>query len=355
MRTVDTASFDAERHLLNCANGVLNLKSGKLEAHNASQLFTYCLATEYDASASRDAWLTFLRGSIDGGEEAIGWLQAWLGYGITGETNLDQFLYVHGPARAGKGTFTGTLHALLGRPLAAEISYATLTAKRTEDTQNFDLAPLRPARLLVCEEANAEDALNASILKKMTGGNQISAAFKGKTGFFYEPQFKLIAVSNRPINLDVDDSAAWARVRVAEFPRSHVGTEDFSYRARMRAPEVLRGALAWLVEGAARYYRYGKNGIPTPASVMASTAKAREALDSVGRWLTERAKPDAEAWTANGEAHADYSTWAKDEGIEAKTMASFTLALRAKGFAIGAERWHEGRTQRGIVGFTLKA
>ena len=355
MRTVDTASFDTERHLLNCANGVLDLKSGKLEAHEPSQLFTYCIETPYDASASRDAWLSFLRGSIDGGEEAVTWLQAWLGYGITGETNLDQFLYVHGPTRAGKGTLTTALHALLGRPLAAEISYATLTAKRTEDTQNFDLAPLRPARLLVCEEANPKDALNSALLKKMTGGNLISAAFKGKTGFFYAPQFKLIAVSNRAINMDVDDGAAWARARVVEFPTSHEGEEDFGYRAYISSPAVLRGALAWLVEGAARYYRYGKSGIPTPASVRASTTKARDALDSVGRWLTERAKPEAEAWTANGAAYADYSTWAKDEDVEAKPMASFTHALRAKGFAIGVAKWHENRTQKGISGFTLKA
>jgi len=356
-RTLVEARFDAERHLLNCANGVLNLKSGKLEAHEPSQLFTYCIGTPYDASADREPWLKFLRGSIDGGEEAITWLQAWLGYGITGETNLDQFLYVHGPTRAGKGTFTSALHALLGRPLAAEINYATLTAKRTEDTQNFDLAPLRPARLLICEEANAEDALNSALLKKMTGGNLISAAFKGKTHFYYAPQFKLIAVSNRAINMDVDDGAAWARARVAEFPKSHLAEVDYSYRAYISSPAVLRGAFAWLVDGAKRYYNYGAKGIPTPASVMASTQAARDALDGVGRWLSERTKPDADGWTANGAAYADYASWAADEGIEPKPKGSFPHALRAKGFKVGdgTERWHEGRTQRGIVGLTLKA
>lgn len=354
-RTLVGASFDAERHLLNCANGVLNLKSGKLEAHEPSQLFTYCLATEYDASADREPWLKFLRGSIAGGEEAITWLQAWLGYGITGETNLDQFLYVHGPTRAGKGTFTNALQELLPDPLAKEISHATLTATRKENTDNFDLAPLRAARLLICEEANGREAVNASLLKKMTGGNTLTAAFKHRTPFDFRPQFKLIVVANQRINLDPDDDAAWARARVAEFPKSHLGEVDYSYREYHSSPAVLRGAFAWLVEGAQRYYRYGSKGIPTPASVMASTQASRDALDSVGRWLTERAKPDAEGWTANGAAYADYAAWAKDEDIEAKPLAGFTHALRAKGFAIGVAKWHENRTQKGISGLVLKA
>ena len=354
-RTLVGASFDAERHLLNCANGVLNLKSGKLEAHEPSQLFTYCIPTGYDASADREPWLKFLRGSIAGGEEAITWLQAWLGYGITGETNLDQFLYVHGPTRAGKGTFTNALQELLPDPLAKEISHATLTATRKENTDNFDLAPLRAARLLICEEANGREAVNASLLKKMTGGNTLTAAFKHRTPFDFRPQFKLIVVANQRINLDPDDDAAWARARVAEFPKSHLGEVDYSYREYHSSPAVLRGAFAWLVEGAQRYYRYGKKGIPTPACIMASTQASRDALDGLGRWLAERAKPDAEGWTANGAAYADYAAWAKDEDIEAKPLASFTHALRAKGFAIGVAKWHENRTQKGISGFTLKA
>ena len=358
-RTLVGASFDAERHLLNCANGVLNLKSGKLEAHEPSQLFTYCLATEYDASASRDEVIAFLRGSVKGGnvDEVLTWLQTWLGYCLTGETDLDEFLYIHGPPRAGKGTLAGAMRALLSERLSAEISFSTLISKREGDTDNFDLAPLRAARLLTCEEGNARDYLNAALVKKMTGGNALRTSFKGRDAFQYYPQFKLISVSNFPIRADADDSALWARVRVLEFPFSHVDEVDYGLRERMKRPEALRGWLAWLAEGAKRYYDYRRRnkGIPTPDSVKASTAAARADLDTLGQWLEERTMRKDGAWIPNALAHADYAAWCGKNGAEPKLMKSFTATLRAKGFEVGKLDRHAGEVQRGIVGLALKA
>ena len=358
-RTLVEASFDDERHLLNCANGVLNLKSGKLEAHDASQLFTYCLATEYDASASRDEVLAFLRGSVKGGDvdEVLTWLQTWLGYCLTGETNLDEFLYIHGPPRAGKGTLAGAMRALLSKRLSAEISFSTLTSKRDGDTDNFDLAPLRAARLLTCEEGNARDFLNSALVKKMTGGNALRTSFKGRDAFEYYPQFKLVSVSNFPIRADADDGGLWARVRVLEFPFSHVGEENYNLREHMQRPEALRGWLAWLAEGAKRYYEFKRRnkGIPTPASVMASTAAARADLDTLGQWLEERTIKKADAWIPYDLTHADYAAWCAKNGAEPKLMKSFTATLRTKGFEVGKLDRHAGEVKRGIVGLALKA
>ena len=355
MRTVSDKRFDTERHLLNCANGVLNLKSGKLEAHEPSQLFTYCIPTEYDEHASRDEVLAFLRGSIDGDEELI-WLQTWAGYCLTGETNLDEFLYIHGPTRSGKGTFTGALRALLGHPLSAEIGFSTLTAKREGDTQNFDLAPLRPARLVVCEESNPRDFINSSLVKRLTGGNAIRASFKHRDAMEYDPLFKLINISNYPIRADADDGALWARVRVAEFPHSHAKSEDYNLREHMKRPEALRAWLALYVDGAKRYYEFKRRGkgIPTPASVLASTAAARQDLDTLGQWLEERTIRKADAWTPNDLAHADYAAWCGKNGAEPKLMKSFTATLRAKGFDAGKLDRHAGEVKRGTTGLALK-
>lgn len=366
MRTVSDKLFNAEKHLLNCANGVLNLKSGKLEAHEPSQLFTYCIPTEYDEHASRDEVLAFLRGSIAGGDgdeasrkqrdEVLTWLQTWLGYGLTGETNLDEFLYIYGPPRAGKGTLTGALRALLGEHLAKEIPFSTLTTK-VSDAQRFDLAELHAARLVVSEESNGKDFLNSSLVKRLTGGNEIAASFKYQNVMHFVPQFKMINISNFPIKSDADDDALWARVRVLEFPNSHAGSEDYGLRERMQRPEALRGWLAWLVDGSKRYYEFKRRnkGIPTPDSVKASTAAAREALDTVGQWIEERAVRKADAWTPYAEAHGDYSVWCSKNGAEPKLMIGFTRTLHMKGYVVGEVRKHAGKATRGIVGLALLA
>jgi len=45
--SVDIEVFDNEPDKLNCANGVINLRSGALIPHATSQRFTYCLQINY--------------------------------------------------------------------------------------------------------------------------------------------------------------------------------------------------------------------------------------------------------------------------------------------------------------------
>jgi putative DNA primase/helicase len=179
---------------------------------------------------------------------------------------------------------TETLLALMGG-LAKTADFASFTKR--DDYQNFDLAGLRNARLVVAGEGMRANELNAAKIKLLTGGDEVSCAHKHRDIFTYRPQYKLVLVSNHKLNVDVDDDAAWARVRVVEFPNSHLGEEDIGLKRRMRQPENLRGVLAWLVQGARTFYEYLARGqaIPTPSIVQAATREHREALDFVGQWI----------------------------------------------------------------------
>jgi phage/plasmid-associated DNA primase len=78
---------------------------------------------------------------------------------MTGRTSEECLFYLYGPTRAGKGTFTETIMALLGQPVGKEVNFTTFTSKRDGDTQNFDLAPLKPARYVTASEDNKYDVL----------------------------------------------------------------------------------------------------------------------------------------------------------------------------------------------------
>jgi hypothetical protein len=52
------------------------------------------------------------------------------------------------------------LLALLGGTLAKEVNFGTFTAQRTGDSQNFDLAPLKPCRMVMASESNAYERFN---------------------------------------------------------------------------------------------------------------------------------------------------------------------------------------------------
>ena len=65
-----------------------------------------------------------------------------------------------------------------GFAVSGEMDFASMTARREGDTQNFDLAPLKPARLVITSESNAHETLNPAKIKQITGGNFIRCSFK---------------------------------------------------------------------------------------------------------------------------------------------------------------------------------
>jgi len=130
--------FDNNPDLLNCDNGVVNLKNGSLVSHNYTQRFTYCIKTPYNPQADDTTWAEWVYDTVkpidadDNGQyaELATWLQMAIGYSLTGHTHEQCLFFVQGPPRAGKGIFLQILDRLLGRPLSSGVDFDTFTDRR---------------------------------------------------------------------------------------------------------------------------------------------------------------------------------------------------------------------------------
>lgn len=353
---VDVGEFDNEPDLLNCLNGVVDLRTKKLYKHEPGYHFTWCSPVAYkaDARERQDVpWHAFLETTVPNRETREYLIKA-LGYSITGHISEECLFYIFGPPRSGKGTLTETLLAILPRPIAMEVDFNTFTAKREGDTQNFDLAPLKPARLVFASESNKYQSLNPAKVKALTGGNYISCAFKHKDTFSYQPQYSIWLSSNHDTNADPDDDAIWSRVKCIEFPNSQLGREDRSLKRRMQSPENLECVLACLIEGAYQWYECGAHGLDTPDEVKKQTQAQRAAQDAVGLWLEECCEREAGAWTSNALLMQSYENWCEANGFEAKKAKGFTQSLAAKGYETGERKYaSDGKRTRGVTGLKL--
>jgi putative DNA primase/helicase len=348
--TVRVDEFDNHPDLLNCDNGVVDLRTGTLIPHDPAQRFTYALPVAYDPRANDAPWLEFLSDVLTDDSELVDWLQMAVGYSLTGNTWEEVLFYLHGPTRSGKGTFTETIRHLLGKPLYSEVDFETFANNRWGDTQNFDLAPLKPCRFVAASESQKNNPLNPAKIKQLTGGNDVYCAFKHRNHFSYRPQFKIWLSSNHPVNVDVDDDAAWYRVRVIEFPTSHAGREDKTLKRRLSDPDNLAGVLAWAVEGARRWYAAeSTNGLPYPDKIKRSTAAHREELDFIGRFIAECCKDAPASFIRNSTLYPAYETWCHDNGVTAKKQRAFSQALKNKGYL--PDRGPTG--DRGFYGLVL--
>lgn len=350
--TAGVEMFDADPELLNCNNGVVNLRTGQLLAHTSSQRFTYCVPVDYSPQADCVEWIEFAA-KVTSKPEMVDYLQIAVGYTATGYTSEECLFYIHGPSRSGKGTFTETLLSILPKPLGVQADFSTFTAKREGDMQNFDLAPLKPARFVVASESNKYDTLNEAKIKTATGGDWIRCAFKHRDHFEYRPQFKIWLVSNHPIKGDVDDDAFWGRAKVIEFPNSFLGKEDKTLKARMKTPAMLEGVLRWMVDGAMMWFA-STGGLSTPQAVIDATNARRNDLDFIQQWLDECCKLDPTAWTTNHDLRTSYEAWCKNEGVATKGAESFSRALSKKGFSVGVYgRTPLGKKARGVNGLSI--
>lgn len=345
---IPISEFDKDKELLNCLNGVLNLRTGELIPHHHSQRFTYCLSVPYDASADQSEWVNFIN-TIVPNEDMAEYLRLAVGYSLTGHTWEECLFYLYGPTRSGKGTFTETILYLLGEPLSKGTNFKTFTSERSGDTQNFDLAPLKPCRFITASESSRYNQLNPAVIKQITGGDSIYCAFKRKTHFSYRPQFKIWLTSNWALNVDVDDDVAWGRVRVINFPHSFLGKEDKQLKHRLRSPQALAGVLAWAVSGARDWFR---NGLPTPVSVDEETKKHRAELDYIGQFIDECCTPDEKSIIAGADLYRAYKEWSDDAGVKPKYRRQFTISLKAKGYETLLKRL-AGKPTRCIVGLKL--
>ena len=354
MCDVSAGVFDANPDVINCANGVVNLRSGEVTAHEAGQRFTYCLPTCYEADASCKEFVEFLTANVAGGAAVADWLQLYFGYCLTGRTRYEVMLYMYGKSRAGKGTVMESILKVMNG-LAKGVDFSTFIGKRDGDSNNFDLAGLKHCRLVTADESNQYERLNSAKIKALTGGNAVRCSFKGKDFFEYVPAYKLVLVSNYPLNADPDDTAVWARVRVVYFPNSYVGREDVMLKDSLKGEASQRGILAWLVAGARRFYAMSDKGqpMPYPDAVRAATNEQRNALDFVGQWIDERCEAVATAFTSSKALHADYEKWCRGNGVDPKQQRGLTLALQSKGFESDARKVG-GSTVRGSVGVGLK-
>lgn len=343
--------FDANPNLLNCLNGAINLRTGDLLPHSPDQRFTTCAPVEYDPTADYTPWTDWLY-SVVGSMKTVEWLQLAVGYTLTGHTSEEVLFYLYGPPRSGKGTFIETLLTILGQPLAEAVSFGMLTAARDVDTQNFQLAPLRSARLIAASESNAYERFNEAKVKQITGGDSIQCAFKHHTPFTYRPQFKIWLSSNQPANADPDDDAVWGRLRVIEFPNSHLGKEDKALKSRMRSPEMLRAVFAWAVEGARLWYALGSAGLPELQSSAAIKNAHRAELDNVQAWIDEYCETGTDMFAANSMIYLSYEKWCKDNGVEPKRQKGLGQALVKKGFQSKVTKVG-GKAVRGFAGIAL--
>lgn len=270
--------FDKDPWLLNLANGTLDLKTNTLHPHNASLLVTQQAECSYEQAATAPQFDTFVRWALPN-EGVRTFVQKLLGQALVGEVNDHVLPIFTGTGGNGKGTLLGVIRDILG-DYAFEAKDDLLIDVKNPSHDEKD-ALLNKKRFVTCEEPQ-KGRLHMERVKKLSGGNQITASFKGETARTFAPSHTLCVATNTLPDFDGEDSpAVRRRLRIVEFTQT--ATEvDVHLSEKLRGEAD--GILLWLLEGL-RLWRL--EGLGEPAEVTAASVAALVDSDTLTQFLSD--------------------------------------------------------------------
>lgn len=322
---IDASAFDGQSWRLNAANGIVDLRTGELLPHDREALHSRMVAVDFDPAAPAPRWRRFVDEVTCGDRELANYLQRALGRALTGDTSDQCFHLLHGIGANGKSLMLATVAHVAGS-YAHHAPISLLLQKQSGAASN-DVADLQGRRLVVLSEANEGDRVDGGLLKRLTGGEPVTARrlyFEWQT---FEPQAAIFWAVNDMPRLDANDAALWRRARVVPFDRAFAGDEqDPGLAATLRAEAA--GILAWLVAGACQ-------PLASCEAVERATNGERAEQDAIGLFINEACETGRGFSEEVGCLYFAFQAFANDNGGAAMTPRVFGKALSRRGFQPG--------------------
>jgi len=338
-----TAEWDADPWLLNTPGGVVDLRTGRLRAHDRADRMTKI--TTATPGGDCPTWRRFLAEVTGGDADLQAYLQRVSGYCLTGSTQEHALFFLYGTGANGKSVFVNTLATILG-DYAASAPMDTFMETRS-DRHPTDMAGLRGARFVSSIETEQGRRWAESKVKSLTGGDKISARFMRQDFFEFWPQFKLFVAGNHKPAIRNIDEAMKRRLHLIPFTIT-VPPERRDKHLQQKLLAERDGILAWALEGCLAWQRLGR--LDPPPQVVAATEEYFEAEDALGRWLEERCVREANAKSLTAELFTDWKQWAEAAGEFVGSQRRFSDLLITR----GVEKWRNAAGIRGFRGVGLK-
>ena len=339
------SDFDSNQNLFNCSNGVIDLETGKLLEHDPTYKMTHMAGIEYDQDAKSDKVKKFIKDITKGDHDQEEYLQRAFGYGLTGSTEEQVFFILYGPNGSnGKSTLLNLIHRVCGT-YAMKTPMNTLLKANLSGINN-DIARLKGARVVSAVEANQGRQLDEAKIKQMTGGDTITSRFLFQEFFEYTPEFKLFMAVNDLPDVAASDDAMFRRIRVIPFDAQFKGDNlNKNLQEELSQPEHLKALLAWMVEGAKKWYA---KGLPESEAVEKATNLYRQDSDILEQFIADNCIIGDKIKFQVSDLYKHFQEWANNNGFRHMNSREIRGLLTKKGFSqtkSGSSRFWKGLAQ----------
>ncbi|MEK4745859.1 phage/plasmid primase, P4 family [Bacillus sp. FSL R9-9481] len=326
----ERAEFDKHKYLLNVENGIVDLKTGKLQQHARELGLTKITNITFDESAKCPTWLTFLDQIFLGDKSLIEYMQRLIGYSLTGDISEQIMMFLVGGGSNGKSTFINIIKDIMGD--YGKQAKSDTFIKKKESGANNDIARLVGSRFVSAIESEEGEKLADSFVKQITGGEPVLARFLRQEFFEFIPEFKVFFTTNHKPIIGGLDEGIWRRVKLIPFNLNLP-----AHKRDKRLPEKLSlempGILNWAIEGCMKWQQ---DGLKEPKVVAEATGKYKDDMDILAPFLDEVCYVDEREnesiMIEAKELYNTYERWCLNSGERSLGNRSFYRMLETKGF-----------------------
>lgn len=311
--------FDKDDMLFNTQNGYLDLSNGTLHDHDINKLFTRISNAEYTDKEECPRWELFLNQIFDNNQELIRYVQRAVGYSMTGSTREQVMFILFGNGRNGKSVFLDIVSEILGTYAKGMQADSLMVKNSGSSGHNEDIARLDGARLVTSSEPNEGVRLDEGLIKQLTGGDTVSASFKGGHVFDYKPKYKIwLATNHKPI-IRGNDDGIWRRLPLIPFT-VQIPKEKVDMNLKNKLMRELPGIFNWAVEGSLMWQ---KEGLAPPQKIQKATMEYRQEMDVIGSFIEECCEVNPNFKVSSKEFYAAYKEWAREANEHEFTQTTF--------------------------------
>jgi putative DNA primase/helicase len=317
--------LDADPYLLNCRNGILDLRTGELHEHEPAALLTKMAGAAHEPGAAGPTFTKFLE-RIQPDPAMREYLSRLLGHALDGTVTAHILPIFYGDGANGKSTLVDAVIAALGD--YADAADPDLLRARTFDAHPTGVADLHGLRLALLHESDAGHRLAEGTVKRLTGGDRLKARRMREDFWSFDPSHTFVMLTNHKPMVGGTDEGIWRRLRLVPF-EVVIPPEERDEDLGRQLAEESSAVLAWLVTG---YRAWRASGFAEPQQVTEATSAYRAESDLLGRFITERCLLMPSAHVGSTDLFTAYEKWCASEREDSGTPTAFGNAMKVKGF-----------------------
>lgn len=323
------AAYDQSPHLLPIENGTIDFDQCKVRDHSPDDMLTVRAALVYDGGATCPAFDSFLDEVTCADKELAAFHLERMAYALTGYTWSDEMLFHYGDGANGKGTFTQTVRALFGN-IFHTLDNRLLVGNREQASDEYLRASLEAARLTLADELPEGKRLRTDELKKLVGGDSITARQPYERQRTFKPTHKLWMCGNHKPEVGATDHGTWRRILLVPWLAKFSG-EGPTRDERVGAFFEERGGILNRLLAAWRDVR-DRGTLLVPDAVRSATAEYKTSSDQVGQFVGERCARRGGGSVALPEVLKTYHRWCAENGEEPSVKTSRKMSAELKRF-----------------------